>query len=78
MNRHELGQYVSSRSQADWFNTLSNKHPLPRGNDPRNEKDYDTFFYGTEPLPGDRTWVRTAAQRAGIRKGRAWEGHDKA
>lgn len=25
--------------------------------DPRNEEDYDTFEYGTEPLPGDRTWV---------------------
>jgi hypothetical protein len=26
--------------------------------DPRNDQDYDTFMYGTEPLPGDRTWVR--------------------
>lgn len=24
--------------------------------DPRNDEDYDTFEYGTEPLPGDQTW----------------------
>lgn len=24
--------------------------------DPRNDEDYDTFEYGTEPLPGDETW----------------------
>jgi len=27
--------------------------------DPRNEDDYDTFEYGTEPLPGDRTWKKS-------------------
>lgn len=26
--------------------------------DPRNEEDYDTFEYGTEPLPGDKTWIK--------------------
>ena len=31
--------------------------PLPV--DPRNEKDYDTYPYGTEPIPGDKTWVAT-------------------
>ena len=25
--------------------------------DPRNEDDYDTYAYGTEPLPFDDTWV---------------------
>lgn len=25
--------------------------------DPRNDDDYDTFEYGTEPLPKDKTWV---------------------
>ena len=25
--------------------------------DPRNDEDYDTFEYGTEPLPGDHTWT---------------------
>jgi len=24
--------------------------------DPRNEDDYDTWDYGTEPLPHDHTW----------------------
>ena len=22
----------------------------------RNQQDYDDFSYGTEPIPGDRTW----------------------
>lgn len=25
--------------------------------DPRNEEDYDTWEYGTEPVPGDHTWT---------------------
>ena len=25
--------------------------------DPRNEEDYDTWEYGTEPVPGDHTWA---------------------
>ena len=25
--------------------------------DPRNDEDYDTFEYGTEPLPHDETWA---------------------
>ena len=25
--------------------------------DPRNEEDYDTWEYGTEPIPGDHTWT---------------------
>lgn len=25
--------------------------------DPRNEPDYDTFEYGTEPIPGDTNWA---------------------
>ena len=24
--------------------------------DPRNEDDFDTWTYGTEPLPHDHTW----------------------
>lgn len=24
--------------------------------DPRNEDDFDTWTYGTEPLPNDHTW----------------------
>jgi hypothetical protein len=29
--------------------------------DPRNDSDYDTFPYGTEPIPGDTTWAETKA-----------------
>lgn len=29
--------------------------------DPRNDQDYDTFEYGTEPLPGDQTWKKFEA-----------------
>lgn len=28
--------------------------------DPRNENDYDTWSYGTEPLPHDHTWQQTS------------------
>jgi hypothetical protein len=24
--------------------------------DPRNDEDYNTYPYGTEPIPGDTTW----------------------
>ena len=37
---------------------MSNPTPsqdLP--SDPRNEEDYDTWEYGTEPVPGDHTWA---------------------
>ena len=30
--------------------------------DPRNDKDYDTFEYGTEPLPGDETWKKSETE----------------
>ncbi len=29
--------------------------------DPRNEPDFDTFSYGTEPIPGDTTWTKEKA-----------------
>ena len=29
--------------------------------DPRNEDDFDTFSYGTEPIPGDTTWAKEKA-----------------
>ena len=28
--------------------------------DPRNEDDFDTWNYGTEPLPYDHTWHSTS------------------
>ena len=35
--------------------------------DPRNDDDFDTWEYGTEPLPGDQTWSAAVLQmqRAG-------------
>jgi len=34
----------------------------PRMPDPRNEDDFDTWEYGTEPLPGDKTWGKRIDQ----------------
>jgi len=31
-------------------------HSLDSVSDPRNEEDYDTWEYGTEPIPNDKTW----------------------
>ena len=31
--------------------------------DPRNEPDYDTFLYGTEPLPRDTTWAKAKKEK---------------
>lgn len=31
--------------------------------DPRNEEDYDTYTYGTEPIPNDPTWTRAKIVR---------------
>ena len=27
--------------------------------DPRNDEDYDTWEYGTEPIPQDHTWTES-------------------
>jgi hypothetical protein len=32
--------------------------------DPRNSESYDTYEYGTEPLPYDTTWAQTAKTKA--------------
>ena len=31
-------------------------HSQDSASDPRNEDDYDTWEYGTEPIPHDKTW----------------------
>ena len=31
-------------------------HSQDSSSDPRNEEDYDTWEYGTEPIPQDHTW----------------------
>ena len=39
-------------------NKMSNQTPSQDfPSDPRNEEDYDTWEYGTEPVPGDHTWA---------------------
>jgi hypothetical protein len=39
-------------------NKMSNQTPSQDSpSDPRNEDDYDTWEYGTEPVPGDHTWA---------------------
>ena len=34
--------------------------------DPRNEPDFDTFLYGTEPIPGDTTWAKEKAPNGAL------------
>ena len=44
---------------------------MPEMPDPRNEPTYCTFTYGTEPIPGDKTWAtpKTKAKDDGGRNG---------
>ena len=40
---------------------MSKQTPLQGSpSDPRNEEDYDTWEYGTEPIPGDDNWAAKA------------------
>ena len=42
---------------------MSKKTHSPDSNsDPRNEEDYDTWEYGTEPLPNDHTWEKKSLE----------------
>ena len=75
----ELGNYVKD-SNPDFFNTLNNTHLNQRrvrtiGQDPRNDQDYDTFDYVSEPLPGDTTWAKMARIRAGLKPRPQWNNH---
>jgi hypothetical protein len=45
-----IGEYIYDNSQ----------HYVLIEEDPRNEEDYDTWEYGTEPLPQDHTWHSTS------------------
>ena len=45
-----LGEYIHDNSP----------HYILIEDDPRNEEDYDTWSYGTEPLPRDHTWQHTS------------------
>ena len=46
----KLGSYIETNTQ----------HYKLIEEDPRNEDDYDTWEYGTEPLPSDHTWHSTS------------------
>ena len=45
-----LGEYIHDHSPQY----------IPIEEDPRNEDDYDTWNYGTEPLPHDHTWQHSS------------------
>ena len=47
-----LGAYITEQGQPQYI--------LFDDNDPRNEDDYSTWDYGTEPLPHDHTWRSTS------------------
>ena len=42
------------------FIETNTRHYILVEDDPRNEDDYDTWEYGTEPLPSDHTWHSTS------------------
>jgi hypothetical protein len=50
MAMSNLGEYIHDNSP----------HYVLIEDDPRNEDDYDTWEYGTEPLPDDHTWRQTS------------------
>jgi|TARA_R100000455_G_C6145313_1_gene36765 hypothetical protein len=37
-------------------------HSQDSVSDPRNEEDYDTWEYGTEPIPEDHTWKKESLE----------------
>jgi hypothetical protein len=45
---------------GDFIHDNSPHYVLIDEDDPRNEEDYDTWTYGTEPLPHDHTWHSTS------------------
>ena len=44
------------------FIETNTRHYILVEDDPRNEDDYDTWEYGTEPLPSDHTWHSTSIE----------------
>ena len=35
---------------------MNHQYYIDTDEDPRNDEDFDTWAYGTEPLPKDTTW----------------------
>jgi len=46
-------QYKTNRKRSAKGSRCTKPCPVK---DPRNEDDFDTWAYGTEPLPKDTTW----------------------
>lgn len=46
---------------------LISKHIQEFASNLRNQTDYDDFAYGTEPIPGDKTWVKKQPKSAKLR-----------
>ena len=47
-----LGAFITEHGQPQYV--------LIEDDDPRNEDDFDTWEYGTEPLPHNHTWRSTS------------------
>lgn len=47
-------------NMGDYIHDHSPHYVLIDEVDPRNDEDYDTWDYGTEPLPHDHTWQSTS------------------
>jgi hypothetical protein len=52
----EQEQLVQAIREVLQENPSLKQHIIAMLSDPRNEDSYDTWEYGTEPLPGDNTW----------------------
>ncbi|QJT70178.1 hypothetical protein SynMITS9220M01_166 [Synechococcus phage SynMITS9220M01] len=62
MSKKTHSQDSNSEFKRVWME-MDKIEPLtpPTSPDPRNEEDYDTWEYGTEPLPDDHTWRKESA-----------------
>ena len=62
MSKKTHSQDSNSEFKRVWME-MDKIEPLtpPTSPDPRNEEDYDTWEYGTEPLPDDHTWKKESA-----------------
>ena len=63
MSKKTHSQDSNSEFKKVWME-MEKIEPLtpPTSPDPRNEEDYDTWEYGTEPLPNDHTWEKKSME----------------
>ena len=52
-------------------------HSQDSNSDPRNEEDYDTWEYGTEPIPHDHTWTKSTESTESDEFARIWKEMDE-